>query len=144
LPDWIASQQQGLNRVRLFGHLSTRRRRPEAGDAQTAGEGVTGDPSSSVKALSDKTIYRIVGEALERAEQLMRTKGMNKDAETFARASTHWLRHTFGRHAMAGGVQANIVQAVLGHASLATTTRYTSADGDEAWNAVQKFPKKRV
>jgi hypothetical protein len=41
-------------------------------------------------------IHRIVGEALERAEQLVRKKGMNKDAETFARASTHWLRHTFG------------------------------------------------
>ena len=89
-------------------------------------------------------IYRIIGEALERAEQLMRKKGMNKDAETFARASTHWLRHTFGRHAMAGGVQANIVQAVLGHSSLATTTRYTSADSDEAWDAVQKFTKKRL
>jgi hypothetical protein len=73
---------------------------------------------SSVKALSDKTIYRIVGEALERAELLMRKKGMSNDAETFAQASTHWLRHTFGRHAVAGGVQANIVQAVLGHASL--------------------------
>jgi len=28
--------------------------------------------------------------------------------------------------------------------SLATTTRYTSADSDEAWDAVQKFTKKRV
>lgn len=67
--------------------------------------------------------YRIIGEALERSEQLMRKKDMNKDAESFGRASAHWLRYTFGRDAMAGGVQANIVQAVLGYASLATTTR---------------------
>ena len=100
---------------------------------------------SSVKALSDKTIYRIVGEALERAELLMRKKGMSNDAETFAQASTHWLRHTFGRHAVAGGVQANIVQAVLGHASLATTTRCTSAKIDEAARqAIAAMPSQQV
>jgi len=69
LPDWIACQQQGLNGVRLLGHLSTRRRKAGKGDAQ-ASEDWGLDYAASVRARSDKMIYSIVGEALERAEQL--------------------------------------------------------------------------
>jgi site-specific recombinase XerD len=48
----------------------------------------------------------------------------------FERASTHWLRHTFGRHALADGASLNVVQAVLGHASIQTTTLYASGPAD--------------
>jgi hypothetical protein len=131
MPDWIACQQQGLNGVRLIGHL-TRRRVPEEGQPQMAGEGGLGDHSSSAQALSDKMIYRIIGEALERAEQLMRKKGMNRDAETFAGldalAATHVWAACDGRR-RPGEHRPSRPR----HASLATTTRYTSADTDEAW-----------
>ncbi|MEZ5659455.1 MAG: site-specific integrase [Burkholderiaceae bacterium] len=73
-----------------------------------------------------------------------RKRGRSRDAEVFARASTHWLRHTFGRHAVSGGVKINLVQALLGHASLQTTTIYTSDDGTEAWDAVKNFTNKRL
>lgn len=37
----------------------------------------------------------------------------------------HALRHTFGRHAVEAGIDLDVIQQVLGHSSLATTTIYT-------------------
>ena len=39
-----------------------------------------------------------------------------------ARASTHWLRHTFGTRAVAREVPMDVIQAQMGHASIQTTT----------------------
>ena len=38
------------------------------------------------------------------------------------RASTHWLRHTFGTRAIAREVPLDVIQAQMGHASIQTTT----------------------
>ena len=38
--------------------------------------------------------------------------------------SPHWLRHAHASHALDRGAAVHVVQATLGHASLATTTRY--------------------
>ncbi len=45
-------------------------------------------------------------------------------AETIREASTHWLRHTHGLHAVAHGVSRGVLQARLGHKSRAATARY--------------------
>lgn len=42
-----------------------------------------------------------------------------------AELSTHWLRHAHASHALDHGAPVHVVQASLGHGSLATTTRYT-------------------
>ena len=49
-------------------------------------------------------------------------------AQCLAKASAHWMRHTHGSHAVAAGVDIKAVQQNLGHASLATTTRYARKD----------------
>ncbi len=41
--------------------------------------------------------------------------------------SPHWLRHSHASHALDRGAPIHLVQATLGHASLATTSRYTHA-----------------
>ncbi len=41
-------------------------------------------------------------------------------------ASVHTLRHTFGTHSVKRGTRLKVVQEILGHASLDTTTIYVS------------------
>lgn len=124
LPDWVDCQRRQRNGVRLIGRLRGK-----------------GEPED---ALSAKSVYTLVKEAFDAARAQLLERGLDQDAAVFARASTHWLRHTFGRHAVAGGVKLNVLQAVLGHASLQTTTVYTSDDGAQAWDAVRGFTRKRV
>jgi integrase/recombinase XerD len=47
-----------------------------------------------------------------------------KRAGLRARVSPHWLRHAHATHALAHGAPIHIVQATLGHASVARTGRY--------------------
>ena len=64
-------------------------------------------------------------------------------AARLRQASTHWLRHTHGSHALAAGTPIEVVQANLGHASLATTTLYVTAEKKRRHRAMQAFWKGR-
>ncbi len=44
----------------------------------------------------------------------------------------HCLRHTFAQYLLKNGVPVNDVQRLLGHANLATTSRYAQRSGDDA------------
>jgi site-specific recombinase XerD len=62
-----------------------------------------------------------------------------KGAARIAQASTHWLRHTFGSHAVAAHTPLEVVQSVLGHASLNTTTIYVKAERKRRFKEIQRF-----
>ncbi len=62
-----------------------------------------------------------------------------KSAERLAQASTHWLRHTHGSHAVASGTPIEIVQNNLGHASLSTTTIYVTSERKRRYREMEKF-----
>lgn len=47
----------------------------------------------------------------------------------------HCLRKSYGTHLLEAGVPPNMVQTLLGHASLATTTKYTGANQSSAIDA---------
>ncbi len=49
-----------------------------------------------------------------------------------ANVSPHWLRHCHASHALDRGAPAHLVCATLGHASLATTTKYAHARPNES------------
>ena len=46
--------------------------------------------------------------------------------------SPHWFRHSHATHALQVGAPVHVVQAALGHKSLATTTLYAHASGADA------------
>ena len=50
-----------------------------------------------------------------------------KRADLSDRVSAHWLRHAHVSHALDRGAPVHLVQATVGHASLATTSRYAHA-----------------
>jgi len=64
--------------------------------------------------LDPSQVHRIVKTAAKRA-------GLP------AAVSAHWLRHAHVSHALDRGAPAHLVQATVGHASLATTSRYAHA-----------------
>ncbi len=43
------------------------------------------------------------------------------------KVSAHWLRHAHVSHALDAGAPVHLVQTTVGHASLATTSRYADA-----------------
>lgn len=50
-----------------------------------------------------------------------------KEKLRLSKASTHWLRHTFGARAVAREVPLDVIQAQMGHASVTTTMMYGRA-----------------
>ena len=70
------------------------------------------------------------------------------DAEHLRKASTHWLRHSHGSHALQGRegqapVPIQVVQNNLGHASVDTTAMYLTTERDERIKAMKGFRSKR-
>lgn len=64
--------------------------------------------------LHESAVWRIVKKATKRA-------GIDKDV------SCHWFRHAHASHALDRGCPIHLVQATLGHSSIATTGRYLHA-----------------
>jgi integrase/recombinase XerD len=71
------------------------------------------------RALDRSQVYRIVAQAAKRA-------GVE------GRAGPHWLRHAHASHSLDRGAPIHLVQQTLGHASVATTSRYLHVRPDES------------
>lgn len=80
-----------------------------------------------IEPLRRSGVYRTLKRYFQFVERQALVEG-RADAKQMASASTHWLRHTFGRMAVAGGVPLDVVKEAMGHASLATTSIYTTAE----------------
>lgn len=67
----------------------------------------------------------------------------SKAGAHFAAASTHWMRHTFGAHAVAAGMPLDDVQQNLGHASLNTTTIYMTSEEKRRVREINDIGRRR-
>lgn len=80
------------------------------------------------------------GRPLERSRVLRIVKDAANRAGVPANLTTHWLRHAHASHALDRGAPIHLVQATLGHASIATTSRYLHArPGDSSARFIAGF-----
>jgi site-specific recombinase XerD len=87
--------------------------------------------------LSEARIYDILVDGFGRCAKHVWDQD-RRAAERIREASTHWLRHTYGSHSAARGVPQDVLQANLGHESLATTSIYVRAEKARKHRAMQQ------
>jgi integrase len=112
------------------------RRRHRVG--QSAGtEGGEGQPANEAGYTADglnRLISRMVTELVETME------GLSLDERVrLGQSNAHAFRHTFGTQSVADEVPVDVVQKVLGHASLQTTTIYVQAEKQRVVEEVARY-----
>ena len=92
-------------------------------------------------ALSAAGIYAVLKRFFKHAAKSAQESGL--DPRRFEKASTHWMRHTFVRQALVDGVPIEVASNMAGHASLTTTSIYSTQELARKIKAVQGM-KRRV
>lgn len=88
--------------------------------------------------ITQDALYKIFkGLFAEIAAQLDK-EGRRDDATVFSKASTHWMRHTCGSYLASKNVPAVMIQSLLGHATLSSTSIYTHAPVESLWSEMSK------
>lgn len=83
------------------------------------------------------------GKRIDRMTVWKRVKDYARLAQIQKNISPHTLRHSFATHLLENGADLRVIQEMLGHASIATTDRYTHISGrhlDEAFKTFHPRP----
>ena len=96
-------------------------------------------------------LYRLIGTTIKRL--VVGDAGLesltNNDVERLLQATAHAFRHTFGTQATAGKMPLDVVQKIMGHSSVNTTSVYVQAEKKrvlieaEKYFKLQQVPEKR-
>ena len=84
---------------------------------------------------SDSGIYAVLKRFFRQAAKTAEVVGL--DSRRFEKASTHWMRHTFVRQALVDGVPIEVASELAGHASIDTTSIYSTQELARKIKAVQ-------
>jgi integrase len=108
--------------------LSTRTRRSDG--AGRAPQSVVGRRSQRLWAEVRRraTLWDIVCGAFVHCAKSLREAGRDSEAALLDRASTHWLRHTFGRQLTLRGIDVRIIAKAMRHGDVRTSMAYTELD----------------
>jgi len=100
-----------------------------------------GTDGTSEAPYSADALARLVREAVRRiASDLLREGALSYDAHAKLLAtSAHAFRHTFGTRAVARDMPIDVVQRILGHASLQTTSIYVHAERQRMLDAAAQY-----
>lgn len=79
------------------------------------------------------------GKRVDRIAIWNRLKQYAKQAGIQKNISPHTLRHSFATHLLENGADLRVIQEMLGHASIATTDRYTHIQQRYLQEAFEKF-----
>jgi integrase/recombinase XerD len=82
--------------------------------------------------LSSLVFESVRGKQLDQRNAWDIVRDAAKAAGLRHKPSPHWLRHAHASHALRRGAPASLVQATLGHASLATTSIYVHVEANES------------
>jgi site-specific recombinase XerD len=89
--------------------------------------------------FSAEGLYQVIKSALRRMADDDCLDVEDADRERLRNAAPHAFRHTFGTQAAAQAVPLDVLQRVLGHASLQTTTIYVQAEKKRSIAEMGKF-----
>jgi integrase len=100
-----------------------------------------GTDGNSEAPYSADALARLVREAMRRiAGDLLSEGALSYDAHAKLLAtSAHAFRHTFGTRAVARNMPIDVVQRILGHASLQTTSIYVHAERQRMLDAAAQY-----
>lgn len=144
--------------VQLRAYLEARGLKPEIEDIGNQGAHLLGkavdvaarapslakaggvDPREGIAA---STFYDQLKAFFADCADVLRKRKDTRGAARFEQASTHWLRHTHISHAIAAGMPLDIASENAGHASLDTTTIYSTGERKRRMKAVTGFWKKQ-
>lgn len=92
----------------------------------------------SIDRLSARNLDQVLKTFFSHAHIVMLQSEPNSAAHIL-KASTNWLRHTCGSHAVASGVSVEMVRSNFGHESLGTTSMYIASESASRITAMGEF-----
>jgi site-specific recombinase XerD len=134
--DRLFQDTQHLSLIRTLGVSVPQWRKGQGGELVTSAATVHAGSS-----LSASGIYAVLKRLFRQAAKSAAAAGL--DEQRFEKASTHWMRHTFVRQALVDGVSIEVASELAGHASIDTTSIYSTQELARKIKAVRGM-KRRV